>query len=534
VYVGLAAAWVLGAWAWTRWPSAVWFLALLVPVTGMVAFNRLQRRRSVLRNWPLLGPFRYFFEMLRPEIQQYFIESDVDHRPFGREFRELVYRRAKAVRDTQPFGTVRDLYAEGYEWMTHSVVSRRPCSEEPRVEVGGPDCRKPYSASRLNVSGMSYGSLSRNAVLAMNLGAKRGGFFHNTGEGGITPHHLRYGTDLVWQIGTGYFGCRTSEGDFDEEQFREQAAREQVRMIELKLSQGAKPGGGGILPAKKGTPEIAEIRGVPAGKDVLSPPAHRMFATPRELVQCVARLRELSGGKPVGVKLCLGDRVEFLSLCKAMLEEGTAPDFVTVDGAEGGTGAAPLEFANSVGWPLRDAIAFVHGALVGAGLRDRMRIIASGKIVTGFHMVRALALGADLCNSARGMMFAAGCIQARRCNTNNCPVGVTTNDPRLERGLVVEDKGPRVERFHRETIASFLKLIAAAGLDHPRELRPHHVWRRVDISTTHHYGRMYEPPPEGSFESGGAPEPYPSLWEAADADRFAQEYLRVRDLDTGG
>lgn len=474
------------------WPPMAWSLVVVLPLFLLGLRDSLQRGHTVLRNFPLIGHGRYFMEMVRPEIQQYFIESNIDAYPIEREFRSVVYQRAKGELETKPFGTQRDVYRVGYEWAAHSVAAREPPPEEPRVTIGGPDCRRPYPAALLNVSAMSYGAMSKNAVLALNRGANKGRFAHNTGEGGISPYHLEAGGDLIWQIGTGYFGCRTLDGRFDEDRFAEQAAGETVRMIELKLSQGAKPGHGGVLPGIKVDAEIARIRGVPAGQTVVSPPHHTAFSTPVELLRFLARLRSLGDGKPVGFKLCVGHRSDLFALCKAMLETGITPDFITVDGGEGGTGAAPLEFSNSLGMPARDAWIFVHGALRGVGLRDRVRIIASGKILTGFHIIRALAVGADLCASARGMMLALGCIQALRCNTNHCPTGVTTQRPSLVYGLDVRDKTERVYRFQRETVRGALELLGAMGLQRLEDLRPEHIFRRIDDLRIRNFGEIYD------------------------------------------
>ncbi|MFQ5670119.1 MAG: FMN-binding glutamate synthase family protein [Acidobacteriota bacterium] len=509
----------LVAWLWI---PAWWVMALLGPLMVVGFWDALQRRHTVLRNFPLLGHGRYLFEMVRPEIQQYFVESNIDGRPIEREFRNIVYQRAKGQLETQPFGTQRDVYRTGYEWACHSVAPISALEEEPRVIVGGPDCSRPYSASLLNISAMSFGALSKNAILALNQGARQGGFAHNTGEGGLSAYHLRPGGDLIWQVGTGYFGCRTPDGRFDPERFRDRARQEPVRMVELKLSQGAKPGHGGILPACKVTPEIAAIRGVPAWQTVFSPPGHSAFSTPRGLVQFLARLRELSGGKPVGFKLCVGRRGDFLAICKAMIETGITPDFITVDGGEGGTGAAPLEFSNSLGMPARDAIIFVHNALVGAGLRDRVRLLASGKILTGFHMVRALALGADACSSARGMMLALGCIQALRCNSDRCPTGITTQNPGLVVGLDVEDKALRVARYHKGTIRGFLELLGAMGLEHPLDLQPYHIFRRVDDLRVRHFAELYDFLEDGQLLGDeSVPESFRKEWSAAHPDAWS-------------
>ena len=416
------------------YPPAGWTWLLLAPILILGWYDMLQTHHTILRNFPVLGHFRFLFEMIRPEIYQYFVESDTDGVPFDRDTRSLVYQRAKNVRDTVPFGTKEDVYEVGYEWVNHSMAPVHNAPEDMRVTIGGPDCTQPYSASLLNISAMSYGSLSKNAILALSAGAKLGNFAHNTGEGGISPYHTEGGADLIWQIGTGYFGCRTDDGNFSEELFEAKANLEQVKMIELKLSQGAKPGHGGILPAAKLTAEIAAIRHVPMGADVNSPPGHRVFDTPRGLLEFIARLRTLSGGKPVGFKLCIGKRREFLSVCKAMVETGITPDFIVVDGGEGGTGAAPLEFSNHIGAPLVEGLIFVHNALIGYDLRDRVSVVASGKVTSGFDLMKRLALGADACYSARGMMLALGCIQALKCNSNHCPVGVATTNPALMKG----------------------------------------------------------------------------------------------------
>ncbi len=502
-------------------PRTLWALAVVGPLIALGLHDALQNRRTILKNFPLIGRGRYLFEALRPEIQQYFIESNVDAFPIEREFRSIAYQRAKGELETKPFGTQRDVYRIGYEWCAHSIEPTEPLQEHPRVAIGGPDCDQPYSASLLNISAMSYGARSKNAILALNAGAMRGHFAHNTGEGGISPYHLEHGGDLIWQVGTGYFGCRTHDGAFDPKAFERQAARETVRMIELKLSQGAKPGHGGILPAVKVTQEIAAIRGVPVGKTVVSPSAHSTFSTPRSLLEFLASMRRLGKGKPVGVKLCVGRREDFFAVCKAMLETGVTPDFITVDGGEGGTGAAPLEFSNSVGMPARDAWVFVHNALTGIGLRDRVSIVASGKILTGFHIARALALGADLCVSARGMMFALGCIQALRCNSDHCPTGITTQQPALVQGLHVGDKAERVERYHAGTVEGFLEILAAMRLSHPREVGPGHVFRRVSDTQVRRFSEMYEFLTEGQLlQDDGVPAEWRQEWRASNPDHW--------------
>jgi len=500
------------------WRPALYAYVVVVPVVLLGVRDALQTRRAVLRNFPVIGHFRYLFEMIRPEINQYFVESNTDGRPFSRELRAVSYQRAKQELETLPFGTQRDVYQVGYEWLNHSILATHP-PENPRVRIGEGRCRQPYDASVYNISAMSFGSLSANAIRSLSGGAKLGGFFHNTGEGGISEHHLAGGGDLCWQIGTGYFGCRTLDGRFDREKFAERAAHPAVKLIEIKLSQGAKPGHGGILPGAKVTPEIAAIRGVEVGQDVLSPPFHTAFSTPRELLQFVDLLREVSG-KPVGFKLCVGHRSEFLGICLAMQETGILPDFVTVDGGEGGTGAAPLEFSNSIGTPLTEGVVFVHNALEGFGLRQQIRIVASGKIVTGFHLAQRIAAGADLCNAARGFMFSLGCIQALRCNSNECPVGVATQDERLQKGLVVSHKTQRVARFHAATVQAFLETLGAAGLSHPDDLRPWHIYRRVSQTDVLTYAEIYGYLKKGELLGDRAREPWKRWLSMASPDSF--------------
>jgi glutamate synthase domain-containing protein 2 len=473
-------------WVW-------WLMVLVGPLWILGLIDMLQKKHAIMRNYPVLGRLRYLMEDLRPKIYQYFVESDTDGRPINRVDRSTIYQRAKRELDTQPFGTQFDVYSEGYEWLAHSInpTDFHQLNKDPRVTIGGAACTQPYSASILNISAMSYGSLSANAVEALNAGARIGKFAHNTGEGGLSPYHLKHGGDIIWQIGTGYFGCRDDGGNFSADLFAEKTKLPQVKMVEIKLSQGAKPGHGGILPGQKNTPEIAAIRHVKPYTTVYSPTFHTAFNSPRGMMEFIQHLRELSGGKPIGFKLCVGRRTEFYSICKAMLETGIYPDFITVDGGEGGTGAAPPEFSNSVGMPFMDGLAFVHDALMGFGIRDKMKIIASGKILTGFHIVRAIALGADTCNSARAMMLALGCIQALICNTNRCPTGVTTQDRWKMAGLVVEDKKHRVANYHQDTVESCVELIAAVGLTDPHQVTRSLVYRRILMNAVKTFEEIY-------------------------------------------
>lgn len=456
----------------------LWGFALAIPLFLLGIYNMVQSRHTILRNFPVLGYMRYALEFIAPEIQQYFIERHTDGRPFSRQQRSLAYQRAKNVGDTVPFGTQLDINAANYEGIRHSIYPKEIPADPPRVKIGGAYCKKPYMASLLNISAMSFGSLSDRAVLALNTGARKGGFYHNTGEGGLSPHHLKPGGDITWQIGTGYFGCRTKEGKFDPDLFRTKVAEHhQVRMIELKISQGAKPGHGGVLPAVKNTPEIAEIRHIEPYTVVLSPPGHSAFSDAEGFLKFITQLRELSEGLPVGFKLCIGRTEEFTELCEKMVATGMRPDFITVDGAEGGTGAAPLEFSDSVGMPVEPALMFVRRTLERFGLHGEIKIIASGKVLTSASLMKMLGLGADLCNSARGFMFSLGCIQALRCNTNDCPTGVATQDKGLVSGLVVSDKSERVFNFHKNTLHSLMELLAACGLDNVDDINMSHFMR---------------------------------------------------------
>lgn len=501
------------------WGHAQWLPVLIVPLIVIWIYDLLQKKRTILRNFPVLGHIRYILEFIRPEVQQYFVAADDAERPYNREVRSIIYQRAKNVRDTIPFGTSQDILRDGYTWVLHSLAPKAPSEVTSRAWIGGPACKKPYLASRLNVSAMSFGSLSANAIMAINLGAKLGGFAHNTGEGGISPYHLQ-GGDLIFQIGTAYFGCRDLEGKFDPVLFAQEAGRDEVKMIEIKLSQGAKPSHGGILPAVKVTEEIAKIRRIKMGEDVLSPAAHSAFDSPKGLLVFIQQLRELSGGKPVGFKLCIGRKEEFLGICKAMLELQILPDFITVDGAEGGTGAAPLEFVNHIGEPLTDGLIFVRNALVGVGLRDKISIIASGKIATGFDMILRMAMGADLCQNARAMMMAVGCVQSKQCNANTCPTGVTTQNKRLQRGLVVDQKKLRAADYHRNTLHGFLEIVGAMGLTNPSDLTPDYIMQRVSNHVAKPLSEIYHFLKPGQLLGPDIPAAYQPYWDRADANRF--------------
>jgi glutamate synthase domain-containing protein 2 len=506
--------------------SAVLFAALVVVGVRDVR----QSRHAILRNYPVIGHLRFLFEYVRPELRQYFIESDTEAAPFSRAQRSLVYQRAKGAPDNRPFGTQLDVGKQGYEWINHSMFPTTLVTSNFRLTIGR-EREQPYDCSIFNISAMSFGSLSGNAIMALNKGAKMGGFAHDTGEGSISSYHRVHGGDLIWEIGSGYFGCRDEQGRFNEERFSENARQPQVKMIEIKLSQGAKPGHGGILPAAKVTAEIARARGVPPGLDCISPSSHSAFTTPLEMMAFIERLRELSGGKPVGFKLCIGHPWEWFGLVKAMLQSGVTPDFIVVDGAEGGTGAAPVEFSDHVGAPLQEGLLLVHNTLVGTGLRDRIRLGCAGKVVTAFDIARMMALGADWCNAARGFMMALGCIQAQTCHTGNCPTGVTTQDPLRERALVVPDKADRVFHFHQSTLHALKELVQAAGLSHPQDITAHHIVRRLtdtdvrllanlitqvepgslladDLSTQHNVFKMYWP--LAHAERFGAKAPMPA------------------------
>jgi glutamate synthase domain-containing protein 2 len=481
----------------------------------------LQRNHAVLRNYPITAHLRFLLEEIRPEMRQYFFESEKDGKPFSRDTRAVIYQRAKMVLDKRPFGTQENVYAEGYEWMQHSLSPHPLRDRDFRVTIGGPDCTQPYSASVFNISAMSFGALSPNAIRALNGGARKGNFAQDTGEGGVSPYHREKGGDLIWEIGSGYFGCRNRDGSFNPDEFARVANDPQIKMIEIKISQGAKPGHGGVLPAAKVSEEIARIRGVGMGEDCVSPASHRAFSTPIELLEFVATLRRLSGGKPTGFKLCIGHPHEFLAVCKAMLATRITPDFIVIDGKEGGTGAAPSEFMDHLGMPMREGVNFVHNALVGIGVRDRVRIGTAGKIATAFDMARAMALGADWCNAGRGFMFSIGCIQSLSCHTDRCPTGVATQDLTRNRALVVPDKLQRVYNYHHATLEALAELIAAAGLDHPNEIRGIHFSHRMSGTEVWSYARMYPALAEGELLAGTEDVRFRDPWAMARPDTFA-------------
>ena len=487
--LGLAAA-ALAVEVSPRW----WWIAAPILVAAVVGVHDLvQRRHSILRNYPIIGHARFLLEEIRPEIQQYFVESNTEGRPFDRVTRDLMYDRAKGNHGEKPFGTQRDVNEVGYEFVAHSLQAKpKPDGEVPKVHIGGPKCSKPYNIAMLNVSAMSFGSLSGNAIEALNGGAALGGFAHDTGEGSISVHHRRFGGDLIWEIASGYFGCRDDAGNFDPVSFKERATLDQVKMVSIKISQGAKPGLGGLLPGAKVNAEVSEARGVPIGQTIVSPPAHTAFRTPLELIDFIDQLRQLSGGKPIGFKLCIGSKREFLSICKAMVERNDGPDFIIVDGSEGGTGAGPVEFEDYLGMPLTEGLMFVHNALVGSGLRDQIKIGVSGKVASGIDIVKRVCQGADFTLAARAMMFAIGCIQAQKCHTNHCPVGVATQDPWRARALDVDDKKQRVFQYQQRTVNSAYQIISSMGLDSFDQLTPRKLFRRVDPQTTKTYTDLYE------------------------------------------
>ena len=514
-FIALAAIGISSLWH----VQALFLLIVVVPLVVLGLYD-VASCHNVLANYPVIGHLRYMMEFISPEIRQYFLEDDKSGRPYNREERDLIKARGRGEKGTHPFGTEYDIEDSGYDFALHSIAVKQVPKTAERVSVGGPQCKHPYDSSRLNISAMSFGALSSHAVLAMNKGAAMGGFAQDTGEGGLTPYHLEHGADVIWEIGSGYFGCRTKEGRFDDEDFRKKASNDRVKMIEIKISQGAKPGHGGLLPGSKVNAEIAKIREVPEGESCLSPASHPEFDTPQGLLDFVQRLRNLCGGKPVGFKLCLGRRSEFLGICKAMLSSGILPDFITVDGAEGGTGAAPVELSDKIGLSINEALPFVHSALVGCDLRQHIRLIASGRIVSGFDLVHKIAIGADICNVARPMMFAVGCIQALRCDTNTCPTGVATQDPKRARALKIDERAEHVKNYHRETIDSFMEITGALGAALPEKLTPSHIHHRLSNEKSCSYEELYAYLETGALLREPAPKSFARDWNAAHAEHF--------------
>ncbi|GHE02734.1 glutamate synthase [Defluviimonas sp. 20V17] len=514
---------------WNAWWLLVWVLTL--PTVALGIYDYVQTRWTITRNYPVAARIRWLFYDLRPFLRAYIVEGDLEGKPFPYEARNLVHARARGETDTHPFGTELDTEAEEYLWLNHSMAPANTPDMRPRVTVGNAQCSKPYSASVLNISAMSFGALSARAIEALNLGAKQGDFYHDTGEGGLSPYHLKHGGDIVWELGSGYFGARDGDGNFEPELFRDQAQNDAVKMTEIKLSQGAKPGHGGLLPAAKVTEEIARVRKVPAHQDCLSPRGHKAFKTPCEMMEFAARMRDLSGGKPVGLKLCVGQPHEVFALVKAMRKTGIYPDFIVVDGGEGGTGAAPQELSDSVGTPLIDGLILMRNALVGSGVRDKVRLAASGKVYSGFGLAHNLAIGADWCNAARAFMFSIGCIQAQRCHLGTCPTGVTTQDPSRQRGLVPEVQGERAARFHGKTLDALADIVAAAGITHPTDLQPHHIVHRVGVTQARTIDTVYPFLPEGVLLDDPDSTDYADWWNAADPDSFAPRFPleRVRE-----
>ena len=504
-------------------PTNSAFLVLLIVSGGFSALglhDYFQTHHAILRNYPIAAHMRFLLEEIRPEMRQYFFEDEKHSMPFSRDKRAVVYQRAKGVLDKRPFGTNYDVYADGFEWLNHSMKPTNAKPDDFRITIGGPDCAHPYNASVFNISAMSFGALSPNAIHALNKGAALGKFAHDTGEGGFSPYHKAGGGDIIWEIGSGYFGARNLDGTFSPEAFAKTASNPQVKMVELKLSQGAKPGHGGVLPAAKVSAEISETRGVPMGQDCVSPSSHSAFSTPVEMMKFIGEMRRLSGGKPTGFKLCIGHEWEFMAICKAMLETNIYPDFIVVDGSEGGTGAAPMEFMDHIGRPLREGLSFVHNSLVGIGVRDRIKLGASGKIASAFDITRAMALGADWCNAARGFMFAIGCIQSQSCHTDRCPTGVATQDQSRQRALVVPDKANRVAHFHNNTLHALSELTAAAGLEHPTEFHRDLIFRRISQSEVKTFADLYPEMKSGALLNGTADDRYKTAWDRADAHSF--------------
>ena len=520
-FFAIVALWVISALQLVVGQASLLWVLLLTSLVVLGVHDLQQTRHAILRNYPIIGHLRFLLEFIRPELRQYFIEADGDAVPFSRSQRSLVYARAKGESDKRPFGTQMDVHAIGYEWLTHSISPSVIPTHDIRVQVGGSKCTQPYNISLFNVSAMSFGALSANAIMALNLGAKKGGFAHDTGEGSISRYHREHGGDLIWEIGSGYFGCRNDDGTFNAERFKKNALSPQVKMIEIKLSQGAKPGHGGVLPGPKVTPEIAEARGVPVGVDCVSPAAHSSFSTPTELLQFVQTLRDLSEGKPVGFKLCIGHPWEWFGIAKAMSTTGILPDFIVVDGSEGGTGAAPVELTDHMGMPMLEGLRLVHNTLVGLNLRQHIRLGASGKIISGFDVMRTVALGADWCNSARGFMFALGCIQAQTCHTGNCPTGVTTQDPKRQIALVVPNKSERVLNFHHQTLESVQEMLQAVGLSKPSDLSLKHIMRRVSEHEIQNLDTLMPSLSAGSLLSANQLSGlFSQYWQDASPDHF--------------
>ncbi|WP_416375889.1 FMN-binding glutamate synthase family protein [Parasphingorhabdus sp.] len=519
-----------------RFTNALWGLAITIPLLATALLDFVQTRHSLRRNYPLIARFRWLFEDLRPYLRSYIVESDLDGRPFNKDERALVYARSKNEISTHPFGTELDVYSDEYEWLSHSIVPNDAVPEELRIMIGGPQCTKPYSAAILNISAMSFGSVGGHAIEALNMGAKKGGFYHDTGEGSYSKYHAKHGGDIVWELGSGYFGCRDADGHFDDEKFRATATLDQIKMIEIKLSQGAKPGHGGVLPGTKVTKEIAETRGVPAGENCISPVAHSAFSTPLEMLAWAARLREMSGGKPVGIKLCVGQPHEVFAIIKAMLESNILLDFIVVDGAEGGTGAAPVELSNRVGMPLREGLILVRNALVGAGLKDRIRLGAAGKVVSGAGLAINMAVGADWCNAARAFMFSLGCVQSMKCHTGDCPTGVATQDPFRQRGLVIGDKAERVYQFQKQTVSALRDIVVAMGLENPWQIRPHHLHERLNSAKSSSIDYIYPFLENRVLIEAPDDTPYAQYWAAAQTSSFrarpsVKQTLHDQDTD---
>src|SRR5690554_858501 len=504
-------------------PGTPWLIWLLIPVVLLLlvaAWDMIQTKHTLRRNYPIIARTRWFFEDLRPYLRSYIVESDLDGRPFNHNDRALAYARAKDDISSHPFGTELNVYSEEYDWLSHSIMPNERAPLDFRVDVGGPQCTKPYSASILNISAMSFGSLSAKAIETLNLGAFKGGFYHDTGEGGFSPYHAKHGGDIVWEIGSAYFGCRTDDGRFDPEKFAKTAVLDQIKMIEIKLSQGAKPGQGGMLPGAKVNAEIAATRGIPIGIDCISPAAHTAFSTPIELLEFVQLLRTLSGGKPVGIKLCVGQPHEIFAIMKAMIETDIKLDFIVVDGGEGGTGAAPVELSDRVGMPLREGLILVNNALIGSGLRDDIRLAASGKVISGASLAMNAALGADWSNSARGFMFALGCVQSLQCHTDKCPTGITTQSVSRQRGLVVTDKAERVYRFQKQTAAALRDIVVSMGLESPTQIRPHHLHERLNAVKSCSIDGIYPFLKPNALIDAPEATPYSRFWAAARTDSF--------------